>query len=206
MKGLNIFTFIFLLLSLFCNAQKNEIILIYPSVTKEHPVKIVLKENLLDTITSTIVLKYNVNNPCKIVFIDSFVDKKAHLTSNKKKLSYELEKIQYLEFKDENNKKNIFTSIPQISRKNIVEVLKQGKINYYISFSDKNIITASHGYAYIEKDGKWTKHKKWIDRSLFKKLQKLIADEPDLAEKLNQKEITQTEIFEIIETYNSRKL
>ncbi len=83
------------------------------------------------------------------------------------------------------------------AKKNIVEVKSQGKINYYISYSDKNIIAASHGYVYIEKDGKWTKHKKWINRSLFEKIQNLISDEPDLAAKLNQREIPQSEIFEI---------
>lgn len=197
---------ILFLFSINTNAQKNKIQLLYPSTTKEHPVKIVLKENATDTINSTIVLQYNVNDLTRIVYIDSFEDEKVHLISNKKKLSYKLDKIKYLEFVDDNNKKNIYTIIPQISNKNIVEVKSQGKINYYISYSDKNIIAASHGYVYIEKDGKWTKHKKWINRSLFDKIQNLINDEPDLAAKLNRTEIAQTEIFQIINEYNLRKL
>ncbi|RRJ92708.1 hypothetical protein EG240_02675 [Paenimyroides tangerinum] len=198
-----IFIFLF---STMCNAQKNKIILIYSSITKELPVKIVLKENVTDTITSTIILQYDVNNLSRFVYIDTFIDEKVHLITNKRKHNYKLDKIKYLEFVDENNKKNIFTIIPQIIKKNIVEVKSQGKINYYISYSDKNIIAESHGYAYIEKDGKWTKHKKWINRSLFEKIQNLISDEPDLAAKLNQREIPQSEIFEILAEYNSRKL
>lgn len=200
---LTIITFLF---SIIGNAQKSKIILLTPTILKENPVKIVLKENVNDTITSTIILQYDVNNPCNIVYIDTFVDEKVHLISNKKKLSYKLDKIQYLEFVDENNKKNIFTSIPKINNNNIVAVKSQGKINYYIAYSDRNIVAASHGCAYIEKDGKWIKHKKWIDRSLFEKIKNLISDEPDLAAKMNQTEIPQTEIFEILNEYNSRKL
>jgi len=195
-----------LLISIIGNAQKNSIMLLYPLTTKEFPVKIVLKENATDTLTSTIVLQYDVNHPCSIVYIDTFVDEKVHLISNKKKLSYKLDKIQYLEFVDENNKKNIFKSIPKISKNNVVAVKSQGKINYYIAYSDRNIVAASHGYAYIEKDGKWIKHKKWIDRSLFEKIKNLISDKSDLAAKMNQTEIPQTEIFEILNEYNSRKL
>jgi len=97
-----------LLFSIIGNAQKNSIMLLYPSTTKEFPVKIVLKENATDTITSTIVLQYDVNHPCSIVYIDTFVDEKVHLISNIKKLNYKLDKIQYLEFVDENNKKKYF--------------------------------------------------------------------------------------------------
>lgn len=53
---------ILLLFSINTNAQKNKILILYPSTTKEHPVKIVLKENATDTINSTIVLQYNVND------------------------------------------------------------------------------------------------------------------------------------------------
>lgn len=200
---LTIITFLF---SIIGNAQKSKIIFLSPTILKENPVKIVLKENVNDTITSTIILQYDVNHPYSIVYIDTFVDEKVHLISNKKKLSYKLDKIQYLEFVDENNKKNIFKSIPKISKNNIVAVKSQGKINYYIAYSDRNIVAASHGYAYIEKDGKWIKHEKWINKNLKNKIKNLINDEPDLAAKLNQTEIPQTEIFEILNEYNSRKL
>lgn len=92
------------------------------------------------------------NDLSRFVYTDSFEDEKVHLITNKRKHTLKLDKIKYLEFVDDNNKKNIFTIIPQISNTNIVEVKTQGEINYYISYSNKNEIAASHGYDYIEKD------------------------------------------------------
>lgn len=190
----------------FCLAQKNDITLIYSVKNIEYPVKIVLSNNIQDTIKSNIILKYKPNYLYDFVFIDSFIDNKIFVSENNKKKYYKQNLIKHLEFTDNNNNLRLFTYNPKIDEKKIVEIKTQGKINYYVVFSSADIIGSTYGYAYIEKDGKITNHKTWYNKSYFKKLQKLMKDQPDLVEKLNVEEMCDNEVLKIINEYNNRWL
>jgi len=205
------FRFLFYLL-LLCSAFTNCIaqsstsfVSLLTTETKGHHVKLVLNDNVNDTIISNIIVKYNTSAPYQLLVNESFTERKIYFKEDKKIISRKQNQIKYLEFIDNKNQLRSFAFMPELKEKNIAEVKAKGKINYYLVHSNKDIVAASHGRAFIEKDGMWMKYKKWINKDYLKMIQSLIIDESDLAEKLNVDEISQTEIFEILNIYNSRK-
>lgn len=187
-----------------CQAQKNDIILFYEPKFIEHPSKIVLLDQPQDTITANVVLRYNANNLHNFIFVDSFVNGKIILTKNNRKFFHYTNKIKHLEFIDNNSDLRIFTFNPKLDKENIVEVKSEGKINYFLVYSSKYIVGNYQGFAFIEKDGKWTKHKNWFDKDYLRKLMKLITDQTDLVDRLNSLEFCDSEVFNIIKEYNKR--
>jgi len=208
MKMKNLF-YLVILLSLFqigYAQSSTTFVSLLPTETKTHTVKVVLRNNIKDTILSNIIVKYNAKEPFQLIVNESFVGGKIQFRENNKTIFRQEKDIHYLMFTDHENQKRHFAFIPDLKEKNVAEIKAQGKVNYYRVYSNKDIVSASHGRAFIEKDGKWVKHKKWIDKNYFTKIQSLINDEPDLANKLNTEEISQKEIFQILNEYNKRKL
>ena len=206
------FKILFYLLLLFgaftnCIAQSStSYVSLLTTETKEHEVKIVLNGNVNDTIISNITVKYNKKAPFQIIVNESFTEGKIYFKEDKKVIFRKQNEIKYLEFIDNKGQSRYFAFIPELKEKNVAEIKTKGKINYFLVHSDKDIVSASHGRVFIEKDGKWIKHKKWINSDYLKKIQSLITDEPDLAKKMNVDEISQEEVFKILNIYNSRKI
>lgn len=189
-----------------CIAQSStSFVSLLPTETKEHIVKLVINSNVNDTIISNIIVKYNAKAPFQLLVYESFANGKIYFKEDRAVMFRKQNEIKYLEFADNKNQSRQFGFIPELKEKNIAEIKSKGKINYFLVHSNKNIIASSHGIVFIEKEGKWIKHKKWINKDYFKKIQSLIIDEPDLAEKLNVDEISQEEVFKILNDYNLRK-
>src|SRR5690606_8999332 len=136
---------------------------------------------------------------------ESFTEGKIYFKEDRKVISRKQNKIKFLEFIDNKNQLRHFAFVPELKEKNVAEIKAKGKINYFLVHSNKDIVASSHGRAFIEKEGKWIKHKKWINKDYLKMIQSLLIDVPDLAQKLNVEEISQEEIFKILNEYNSRK-
>ena len=189
-----------------CIAQSStSFVSLLTTETKGHEVKLVLNDRVNDTIISNITVKYNSKAPFQLLVNESFTEGKIYFKEDKKVISRKQNEIKYLEFIDNKGQSRYFAFIPELKEKNVAEIKTKGKINYFLVYSNKDIVAASHGRVFIEKDGKWIKHKKWINSDCLKKIQSLITDEPDLAEKLNVDEISQEEVFKILNIYNSRK-
>lgn len=199
--------YLLLLFSAFtnCNAQSStSFVSLLITDTKEHLAKLVLNDRVNDTIMFNIIVKYNATAPYQLLVNESFTEGKIYFKDDKKIISHRQNQIKFLEFTDNKNKSRRFAFTPELKEKNVAEIKTKGKINYYLVHSNKDIVAASHGRVFIEKAGKWSRHKNWINKKYLKMIQSLISDEPDLVKKLNVDEISQEEIFEILNIYNSR--
>lgn len=205
------FKILFLLLLSFgaftnCVAQSStSFVSLLTTETKEHSAKLVHNNRVNDTIITSVKVKYNTKAPFQFIVSESFTEGKIYFKEDKKLIARKQKEIKFLEFIDNKGQERHFAFIPELKEKNVAEIRAKGKVNYYVVHSNKDIVASSHGRVFIQKDDKWIKHKKWINKDYLKKIQSLISDEPDLAQKLNVEEISQEEIFKILNDYNSRK-
>lgn len=187
-------------------AQSSQsITLLTPTETVYLPAKVVLKSNLKDTLKLNLFTKFTATEPKYLVVTESFLDYKLFFKDLYKQVSYKQNDIAHLEFVDTCGNLRTFSFISDLRQKNIAEILVQGNINYYLVHSPNDFISNWQGYIFVEKEGQWIKHKKRINKKFFKKLQNFLIDQPDLAAKLNTKELSQSDFFDILRTYNARK-
>lgn len=200
--------YLLLLFSTFtsCIAQfSTSFVSLLTTEAKEHEVKLVVNSNVNDTIQTNIIVNYNTKEPFQLIVNESFINGNILFKENNQLINRKQKEIKYLEFKDNKEQLRYFAFIPELKEKNIAEIKAKGKINYYLVHSNKDIVAASHGRVYVEKDGNWIKFKKWLDKKYLKKIESLISDEPDLAKLLDVEEISQFEVYKILNQYNTRK-
>jgi tRNA A58 N-methylase Trm61 len=101
--------------------------------------------------------------------------------------------------------KNIRLSESTAYDEDFVQVVKAGKINLYKHFSDSESAdtgTLDQTFSYLaEKDGKVT----LLKRKEFKsQMAKLIADDPDLLKKIQNRELKYDHVEKVVDAYNQR--
>lgn len=179
-------------------------ILLTPTETKQHPVKVVLKSNVNDTIHSTINVKYKSGESSYLIFYESFFEGIRFWEDNKLVIRSS-KNIEYLNFIDKNKNLREYSFIPYLKQKHIAEIRVRGKVNYYHIYDDKNTDNMFHGQVVLERNGEILKQKRWFDKKFKDKIKVFLDNDPRSVERLDVEEFGNHEFIDIIKDFNSRK-